>query len=89
MNYIYLIGLSCGSFDDYVYINLFAVTNEDYAIAYINKANRILNKWKEYYKRFEYFDGSFNLASHEKYFDRWLKLDNYNKLSYQKIPIRN
>ena len=92
MDKIYLVRYSGGSWDDYYSEVIFATSKKTKATKYVTKFNKMLKKWKEYYKQFE--ETKFGVIQCvkdeyvETHFHRWDKLKNIDKCYYEKIPIR-
>ena len=84
---IFLVMYSTGSWDDYTEINLFATYSEDYAKAYIEKFNTILNKWKQHWKKFDDDDQLWRQDGF-KNFDRFHQITDMNTAWYYPIQIR-
>lgn len=69
---------------------IFATPIKSKATNYATKFNRILKKWKRYYKQFETI--SFGLVSlkdkHEHLFERWACLNDIDKCYYEEVLVR-
>lgn len=88
---IYLVKYCGGSYDDYYTCVVFATTKQSVAKKYVAKFNRILKKWKKYYRQFEGKEMGFNWIKQEhveKHFDRWNAINNISEAYYEEIPVR-
>lgn len=89
---VYICYYTTGYYDDYREINVFVTGSKSRAIKWIRKFNRILDKWKQYYSRFETKDfGSFKWIGNEyveKHFNRWNSLKMTNGAYITEIEIR-
>ena len=99
----YIIKYSLGNYDNNFIGNLFVTFDIEIAKKYVNRFNRIVSEYKNFYKRFEYHrypflkedsdyvdsEDHYNLGEeHQKYYDRWVHLKNFNNCYFQKIEIR-
>lgn len=88
---IYLVKYCVGEWEDYWETTLFATDSLLVAERYVDKFNSLLNKWKEYYKQFEEFDG-FGMCIKEEYVDqhflRWSQINKIENAFYEKIEVR-
>ena len=87
----YLVRYCGGSYDDYYSAVVFVTDKKSTAKKYVTKFNRILKKWKDYYKQFETdkFGMKWIADEHvEKHFDRWNSLQNITKCYYEEVSFR-
>lgn len=87
----YLVRYCGGSYDDYYSAVIFVTNKKSTATKYVTKFNRVLKKWKDYYKQFESNKYGFNWIADEhveKHFDRWNSLQNITKCYYEEVPFR-
>jgi hypothetical protein len=83
---MYLVYYSSGSYDTAYEHNVFVTENEEVAIAYITKFNRILQNLKKYYHQ--------NIEElmwdeNEKYdWMRWMRIMETHRATYQTIEKR-
>lgn len=87
----YLVRYCGGSYDDFYSIVIFVTDKKSIAAKYCDKFNKILKRWKDYYKQFETdnFGVKWIADEHvEKYFDRWISLRNITKCYYEEVPFR-
>ena len=91
MEKMYLVKYSGGSYDDWFSEDIFITSKKYKATKYVNKFNRILKKWKEYYSQFEDDKYRFPWIKDEfvdKHFDRWNSLRKINKCYFEEIEVR-
>ena len=87
-NKIYIAMYSKGRYEDYSEYIVFATYDKSKVIKWCDKFNRILEKWIEYYEKYE---DSFDWIKEEhvaKHFKRWSWLRNINKAYYEETEIR-
>ena len=87
----YLVRYCGGSFDDYYSAVIFVTNKKLTATKYVTKFNRILKKWKDYYKQFESNEHGFNWIAEENvesHFERWNSLQNISKCYYEEVSFR-
>jgi uncharacterized protein YnzC (UPF0291/DUF896 family) len=87
----YLVQKVHGSFYEAYSRNIFATTSKENAEKYIEKFNRLLEKWKEYYSQFEEKEEGGVPWLKEKYMDkfrRWEQISDIIKCKYVEIEIR-
>lgn len=92
---MFIVKIQGGSWDDYYTSNMFVTFDEDKAKSYVEKYNRILEAYKDFYKKFtedRYGDGSFESMKEDadsmEYFDRWIALDNITRCYYEELEQR-
>jgi hypothetical protein len=87
----YLVRYYGGSYDDYYSAVVFVTNKKSTATKYCTKFNKMLKKWKDYYKQFETdkFGMKWIADEHfEKHFDRWNSLQNITKCYYEEVSFR-
>lgn len=91
MSKLYLVQCSSGEWDDHVNIILFATPNIKTAKKYITKANKLVKKYKKFYKQFEDKDKYLPWIKDEymDYFDRWNDLRKINNIFFNELEMRN
>lgn len=90
-NKIYIIKYRGGDYEDYYEKIIFATTYKTKAIAYVRRFNRILKKWKNYYKQFETKHCGITWIKEEyidKYFQRWYSLQEIDRCFFESIELR-
>jgi hypothetical protein len=87
MKTIYIIKY-CGGFEDYFENIIFATFNKKLAQKYVEKYNRILNKWKEHYRQYEDDEGFLDDIHSNYIYYRYEKILNLKNCFYEKIKIR-
>jgi hypothetical protein len=89
---IYLVRYHSGRHVDCWDTVIFATTSQSKAKKYVAKFNRILKKWKAYYKQFEEEKfGMFPWIADkyvEEHFDRYSTLQMINKCYYTEVKVR-
>ena len=93
---MYLVKYCGGTYGDFHSVNIFVTPNKATAIKYVEKFNRILKKWKEYYSQFEIKEGfgfntlSFDVTNDYYYgkFCRWNTLSEIDECYYDEISVR-
>lgn len=91
MEKVYVVQYSSGSYEDRFVEIIFATTKKTTATKYVTKYNKILKKWKDYYKQYEDNNRGINWISDkyiDKYFERWYNLGKLNKCYYEEIILR-
>lgn len=95
MEKIYIVSYSSGDYEDYSNKIIFATMSKSKATKYVTRFNKILKKWKDYYKIYEEKKiWSNKLLTWikdeyvEKHYDRWYMLQNINKCRYIEIELR-
>lgn len=91
MDKIYLVKYCGGSYEDYYDTIIFATNKKSRATKYVTKFNKILKKWKLYYKQYETNEMGFPWIKNEyvqKYFNRWNMLNNITRCYFVEVPIR-
>jgi hypothetical protein len=81
---IYVVKYNGGMYDDGYEITIFATFNKDTADKYVEKFNKLLNKWKEYYSLFQENNDLMTTA----HFDRASQLYEINRCFYEITEIR-
>lgn len=91
-NIYYLVYYYGGDYDSEYNVNLFVTDKKAIAKRYCSKFNKILKKWKLYYKQFETLKRGWRnwiAKEHvEKHFDRWDKLRNIDKCTFCEIMYK-
>ena len=91
MDKIYLVKYCGGKYDDHYTVIIFATNKKWRAIKYVSKFNRILEKWKDYYKQFETYEMGYPCIK-EECFDtkitRWECLQNITKCYCEEVFLR-
>lgn len=85
VKYVY----GCSEYDEHRII--FATTKKTKAIKYSQKYNKIVKKWREYYKQFESNEFGFNWIKDEyvkQHYHRWNQLRNIGNCYWEEIKIR-
>lgn len=91
MEVIYIVKYCGGSYEDYYNTIIFATRKKTTATKYVTKFNRILKKWKDYYKQFENNEMGMvwiNKDFANNHFDRWYSLQNITRCYYEEIKVR-
>lgn len=95
MNKIYVVKYSYGCSECEEHIIIFATTKKTKAIKYSQKYNKIVKKWREYYKRFESDEINWIEGVHwikdeyvKQYGRRWNQLRSIGKCYWEEINIR-
>lgn len=90
MEKVYVVQYSGGSYEDYFTKIIFATTNKTTATKYVTKYNKILKKWKDYYKQYEDSNRGINWIAdkHIRYFERWYIIGKLNGCNYKEINLR-
>jgi hypothetical protein len=89
MENIYIVSYSTGEYEDYRECNIFATFDEQKAIAYVRRFNSLIDKWYNYYSK---YNGDYRWIKDEfveKYFNRWYIMHELNDCSYKEIEVRN
>jgi hypothetical protein len=89
----YLVKYSGGYWGDSYEVNIFVTLDEKVAREYVNKFNRILQAYKDFYKKFEEIvDLGIEITdiseNYEEYSDRYSRLEQIDEAYYTKIEIR-
>lgn len=87
----YLVKYYGGGWDDNYEVDIFVTNKKSKATKYVTKFNRILKKWKKYYKQFETVKCGIQWISDEyvqKHYDRWNKLRNITRCYYEEVEFR-
>lgn len=91
MKKMYIVKYSSGSYEDYCEICVFVTINKSRATKYVTKLNKLVKKWREYYKQFEGDDGlcsDWISDDHLDKFNRWYSLKQFNNAYWEEIEIR-
>jgi len=91
MTSYYLVRYSGGSYEDAFDVVIFATNKKSTATKYCTKFNRMLKKWKDYYKKFEtekYGVMTWLADEHFDKFNRWNKLQNISRCYYEVVSVR-
>lgn len=91
MDKIYIVKYTynCSEYDEHRII--FATTKKTKAIKYSQKYNKIVKKWREYYKQFESDKFGFSWIRDEyfkQHFHRWDQLRSIGRCYWEEIEIR-
>jgi hypothetical protein len=87
----YLVRYSGGSYEDAFDVIVFATNKKSTATKYCTKFNKMLKKWKDYYKQFETKNYSFMTWLADEHFDkfnRWNKLQRISRCYYEVVSVR-
>lgn len=84
--YSYLVTYSVGSHGDYYENNLFVTKDYEVAKNYVEKFNRILNKWIAYYDQFQ--DTIWDDTTQKYIQIRYFQLYEINQATFLKIPYK-
>ena len=91
MKNMYIVTYTSGSWDDFHRGNLFVTNDKELALTYVEKANKLLVKVKEYYHELnEKLDDDDDLT-HGMYLKLWVKyhtLGEVNAVSFEQIEMR-
>ena len=83
---MFLVYYTYGGFDDFTRISIFVTEDEELAKRYVEKFNRILKYWKDYWNTIVNDD---NWLDNDEYdFRRWYKITETNEAKYKKIEVR-
>jgi hypothetical protein len=92
MTNYYLVKYYGGSYEDIFDVVLFATNKKSTATKYCTKFNKMLKKWKDYYKQFETQKyGIITWIADEHIntkFERWNKLNKISKCCYVVVLVR-
>ena len=83
MKNMYLVQYSEGSYDTYYVTYLFVTADEQVAKTYVDKFNKLLEKWQDYFESTD-DEGNYININDMRYYD----IMNINKCSYGKIEVR-
>ena len=83
MDSIFIVSYSSGEWDDYQIINVFATHDEDKARAWVEKTNRILEHYKDWYLEHK-SPHSLDVETPQRFWD----LDQINTAFYTTLEIR-
>jgi hypothetical protein len=85
--YMLVVKYSEGMYDDFCVHDIFATTDEEKAKAYVEKFNRIIEKWHIYWSTIVNEDDDW--VDNDTYnFDRYHQITEINRAWYDKIEIR-
>ena len=83
---MFLVYYTYGGFDDFTRISIFVTEDEELAKRYVEKFNRILKYWKDYWNTIVNED---NWLDNDEYdFRRWYKITETNEAQYKNIEVR-
>lgn len=85
---MYIVGYYGGQYMDSYTRYLFVTDNETLAIEYINKFNRILEKWKNHFVKYTEEDGIMKKEFINTPAFRYYQIENITECFYQKIEYR-
>jgi len=93
MTSYYLVRYSGGSYEDGFDVVVFATNKKSTATKYCTKFNKMLKKWKDYYKQFEtkkYYTTMTWIADEyiKTKFNRWYKLQGIDRCYYEEVLFR-
>lgn len=83
---MYLVSYSTGSYDTYYQEYVFVTADEQMAIAYTEKFNRILNNLKDYFKK-NISDSMWDDSNKYDWY-RWTRIMETDRATYQMINVR-
>jgi hypothetical protein len=89
MDKAYIVKYQGGSWDNYYNANVFVTLSEETAKKYTDKANKMLLRWKEYYKKFEDKSGYYDTDVYgiDNYM-RWHELKNITDFYFDSIKFK-
>jgi len=85
---MYLVTYSLGSYEDYHEHDIFVTKSEEKAQKYIEKFNRILEKWKDYYNKAYREIRVISNKKEERISDRYFQLHDITGAYYEPIEVR-
>ena len=85
--YMLVVKYSSGSWDDYFVHDVFATTDEEKAKVYVEKFNRIIEKWHIYWSTIVNKDDDW-LDDDTYNYNRYHQIIDINRAWYDKIEIR-
>jgi hypothetical protein len=80
---IYVVSIITGEHDKVYQTTLFATYDKEYAEKYVNKFNRVLNKWHQHYKDLQKTDMWLTDDLYFKNEERWDLLDEVKCATYE------
>ena len=83
---MFLVYYTYGGYDTFTRITIFVTEDEELAKRYVEKFNRILKHWKDYWNTIVNEDNW--LDSDEYDFHRWYQITESNEAEYKKIEVR-
>jgi hypothetical protein len=86
---IYIAKYNEGSYEDYREYNVFASESLIYVENWVNKYNRILGDYKDFYSKYNDEDGYWYDSEKfgYEYFDKWHKIRELNGASFEEIEL--
>ena len=88
---IYLVKYWGGEYEDSWNTVIFATHEKSTATNYVDKFNRILKKWKDYYEQFADTSSGIRWIKEEhvkRHFERWRYLNDIRNCYFEEIEIR-
>ena len=88
---MYIVNYTSGSWDDFHRGNLFVTEDKELAEAYVEKANTLLEKIKEYYREIDEKLEDDEDPMRDIYIRQWAKyhtLGEVNAVAYEEIELR-
>ena len=88
---MYIIKYSGGDYESVYTKDIFVTNDHREAMRYVMKANKLLRKWKKYYKRYEVkWLGVTTIADEytEAHYTTWYRLQNVDKCYFEEIELR-
>lgn len=80
MSKAYLVSYTEGTYEDKSYNNVFITFDKQKAINWVNKFNRILEKWKKMYDENEMYDIDYNTTIKDIIYFRDVKFAMYKEI---------
>ena len=87
-NKIYIAKYSKGRYEDETEYIVFASTNKSKVTKWCTKFNKMIKKWSDYYKKYEYSFGWIKDEYITKHFERWNLLRKINEAYFEETEIR-
>ena len=88
---MYIVKYSGGDYESVYTKDIFVTNDKREAMRYVMKANKLLRKWKKYYKRYEVkWLGVTTIADEytEAHYTTWYRLQNVDKCYFEEIELR-
>ena len=88
---MYIVKYQGGSYEDFYEKNVFVTNKKSTATKYVTRFNKLLKKWKNYYKQFETNNLGISWIADkhiDKHFNRWNQLGNISTAFWEEIEQR-
>lgn len=88
---MYVVKYCGGDHEDYYEKVIFVTDKKSTATKYVTKFNRILKKWKEYYRQYTENEYGFEWIKEryvDQYYRRWYSLRNITRCYWEEVEIR-